>query len=71
MDGPNAAAAWLRVVRLAQAVGEKGDLEVRPFGSADYLRATMIAALAADRDQEESLESAMSPEISGEADSGG
>lgn len=77
LNGPAAAAAWLRVVRLAQTVGEKVDLDVRPYGPADYLRASMIEALAAERrenpseSEDESAESGMSPEISGGADSGG
>lgn len=71
MNGPSAAAAWLRVVRLTQAVGDKVDIDVRPYGPADYLRASMIAALADLDDPEESAESEMSPEISGGADSGG
>lgn len=76
MDGPNEAAAWLRVVRLSEAVRHKVDLDVRPYSPADYMRASMIEALNDQRHwspcefDEESDESAMSSEISGGPDSG-
>lgn len=77
MGVPGEAAAWLRVVRLSETVGSKIDVDVRPYSPADYLRASMIEALAAEGDidapdlEEESDVSAMSPEISGGPDSGG
>lgn len=75
LDGPNEAAAWLRVVRLADAVRARINVDVEPHSPADYLRASMISQIngkgttdPADVD-EESAESAMSPEISGGPDS--
>ncbi|MGZ9115020.1 MAG: hypothetical protein ACXW3K_10395 [Brevundimonas sp.] len=77
MGAPGEAASWLRVVRLSETVGSRIDVDVRPYSPADYLRASMIEALAAEGDidamelDEESDVSAMSPEISGGPDSGG
>ena len=73
LDGPAESAAWLRVVRLAVAVGSRIDADVRPFGPGDYLRASMIAAIMAERevaaDGELGTESDMSAE-SAENDGG-
>ncbi len=77
LDGPNEAAAWLRVVRLAEMVRSRIDVDVRPYSPADYLRASMIGSIIGSRDPDsaeyvaESDMSAMSPEILGGADSGG
>lgn len=77
LDGPNEAAAWLRVVRLTERVSSRIDVDVRPHSPADYLRASMIGSITGRREPdpaefvEESDVSAMSPEISGGADSGG
>ncbi len=77
LDGPNEAAAWLRVVRLTEKVSSRIDVDVRPYSPADYLRASMLGALAAGqaRDEarviEESDMSAMSPEIQSGPDSDG
>ena len=77
MGVPGEAAAWLRVVRLSEAVGGKIDVDVRPYSPADYLRASMIESIAGrrapgvDEFDEESDVSAMSPEIPGGPDSGG
>lgn len=77
MGVPGESAAWLRVVRLSEAVGRSINVDVRPYSPADYLRASMIESIAGRRVRvpddldEESDESAMSPEISGGPDSGG
>jgi len=75
LDGPNEAAAWLRVVRLADLVSARINVDVQPYSKADYLRASMIAAINGGGETdaepfEESDESAMSAEISGGPDSG-
>jgi len=76
LDGPNETAAWLRVVRLADLVSTRINVDVQPHSPADYLRASMIAAITGGRtrdtveDDEESDVSAMSAEISGGPDSG-
>jgi hypothetical protein len=75
LDGPNEAAAWLRVVRLADLVRSRIDVDVRPYSPADYLRASMIESCNGHRTDpadvdEESAMSAMSPEIRGGPDSG-
>lgn len=73
LDGPAESAAWLRVVRLAVAVSCRIDADVRPFGPGDYMRASMIAAIRAERegsgDGELGTESDMSAE-SAENDGG-
>ena|GEM_PF-2956821 len=77
MGSPGEAASWLRVVRLSETVGSRINVDVRPYSPADYLRASMIEALAAEGDidaldlEEESDVSVMSPEITSGPDSGG
>ena len=77
LDGPNEAAAWLRVVRLADLINSRTNVDAQPYSRADYLRASMIGSThdrhPADPDDfdEESDMSAMSPEIHSGPDSGG
>jgi len=75
LDGPNESAAWLRVVRLADQVSTRINVDVQPYSPADYLRASMIGQINGHRGpdpaDEESDMSAMSAEIHSGADSGG
>jgi hypothetical protein len=68
LDGPNEAAAWLRVVCLSERVRARIDADVRPYGPADYLRASMIGSITGSHASESDM-SAMSPEIRSPADS--
>ena len=77
LDGPNEAAAWLRVVRMADLINSRTNVDAQPWSRADYLRASMIreanadGSVEADDPDEESDMSAMSPEFHGGPDSGG
>lgn len=77
LDGPNETAAWLRVVRLADMVSSRINVDVQPYSPADYLRASMIGSISGHRRSDtagfgaESDMSAMSAEIHSRADSGG
>lgn len=74
LDGPNEAAAWLRVVRLSERINAHIDVDVRPYGPGDYLRASMIGSITSQQEADDATESdmsAMSPEIRRPADSGG
>ncbi len=77
LDGPNEAVAWLRVVRLADLIDSRTNVDAQPNSRADYLRASMIRQInrngTADADDfdEESDMSAMSHEIHSGPDSGG